>query len=702
MDEAAGAAIEGPQLVIERTPLHMAPTPHPTYPRLLEPLELGHTTIKNRTLMGSMHVGLEEERNGFTKMAAYFAERARGGVGLIVTGGVAPNREGWVKPFAAHLSSRRAVKKHRIVTEAVHREGGKICMQILHAGRYAYHPLAVAPSAIKSPISPFKPREMSPRKIEATIEAFVKCAALAQEAGYDGVEIMGSEGYLINEFIVRHTNKRRDQWGGAYENRIRFAVEIVRRTRARVGPNFIIIFRLSMLDCIPEGSDWEEVVQLAREIEKAGASIINTGIGWHEARVPTIATMVPRAGFTWVTRKLKGFVSIPLVTSNRINMPDVAEEVLERGDADMVSMARPFLADADFVNKAEQGREDEINTCIGCNQACLDHAFKNKRASCLVNPRACHELELNYRPVSAVRRIAVVGAGPAGLSFACVAAQRGHQVFLYDGADEIGGQFNMAKTIPGKEEFHETLRYFSRQLELSGVQVELGKVKRAEDFRDAGFDDVVLATGVHPRVPGIEGVDHPSVLNYVDVLRHNKEVGRTVAVIGAGGIGFDVSEYLLHQGEATSLNIPAYLKEWGVDPSNEVRGGVAGMQPEPPASPREITMFQRSRGKLGAGLGKTTGWVHRASLKKRGVTMIDDVQYERIDDAGLHYIREGEPHLLAVDNVIICAGQECNRDLVEELNAFGIQTHLIGGADVAAELDAKRAIDQGSRLAATI
>ena len=675
---------------------------HSIYPHLFEPLDLGHTTIKNRTLMGSMHVGLEEEFNGFKKMAEYFAERARGGAGIMVTGGVAPNREGWLKPFAAKLTTKSEVKKHKIVTQAVHQAGGKICLQILHAGRYAYHPFSVSPSGIKSPITPFKPRNMSVRKIEDTIDAFVNCAILAKDSGYDGIEIMGSEGYLINQFIVAHTNRRKDAWGGTYENRIRFPFEIVKRTREAVGDDFIIIYRLSMLDLIPDGSSWDEVVYLAKRIEEAGASIINTGIGWHEARVPTIATMVPRAAFTWVTRKLKGEVTIPLVTSNRINMPDIAEDVLARGDADMVSMARPFLADADWVKKSQEGRVDEINTCIACNQACLDHAFKNKRASCLVNPRACHEIELTYLPTASPKRIAVVGAGPAGLSFATVAAGRGHSVTLYEGASEIGGQFNMAKQIPGKEEFHETIRYFRRQLELANVDLRLGSKVTAEDLIKGGYDKIVLATGVTPRTPNIEGIEHPSVLSYIDVLAKKVAVGKRVAVIGAGGIGFDVCEYLAHDGESTSLDVGAYLREWGVDPENEVRGGIAGVRQETPRNLREITMFQRSKGKLGARLGKTTGWIHRTSLKNREVLMVANVEYSRIDDSGLHYLHHGKPRTLEVDHIVVCAGQISNRTLAEELVKEGLEPVLIGGADVAAELDAKRAIDQGARLGARI
>ncbi|TNE88796.1 MAG: NADPH-dependent 2,4-dienoyl-CoA reductase [Deltaproteobacteria bacterium] len=669
--------------------------PHPVYPHLLEPLDLGHITLKNRVLMGSMHVGLEDDIGPLRKMGAYFARRAEGGVGLMVTGGVAPNREGWAKPFAAKLSNRWEVYKHRYVTDAVHEAGGRIAMQILHTGRYSYSPLAVAPSAIKSPISLFKPRALSARGIERTIKAFVNCAVKAKEAGYDGVEIMGSEGYLINQFIARKTNKRTDGWGGAYENRIKLPIEIVRRTREAVGPEFVIIYRLSMLDLVKDGSTWEEIVELAQRIEAAGASILNTGIGWHEARVPTIATMVPRAGFTWVTARLKGQVGIPLVTSNRINMPETAEKVLAEGDADMVSMARPLLADPDWVLKAEQQRDDEINTCIACNQACLDHIFRNIRCSCLVNPFACYETEIVSTPVKARRKLAVVGAGPAGLSFATTAAERGHDVTLFDKADAIGGQFNMAKKIPGKEEFHETLRYFTKQIELTGVKLELGREVDAGDL--SSFDAVVLATGVHPRQLTLPGIDHPKVLSYIDVLKHGAEVGDKVAIIGAGGIGFDVAEFLAHEGKSTALDTEAFLAEWGVDPTYGEPGALKDAVDEPPA--RQITLCQRSKGKLGGGLGKTTGWIHRASLKKKQVEMLGECSYERIDDDGLHLSVKGQSRVLDVDHVIICAGQVPANELAEPLRKAGIEVHLIGGADVAAELDAKRAIKQGAELA---
>ena len=670
------------------------------YPHLLSPLDLGFTELKNRVLMGSMHTGLEETKNGFEKQAAYFAERAKGQVGLIVTGGIAPNRAGWGAPFSAKLSSSSEAKKHSIITKAVHAEEGKICMQILHTGRYGYHPFLVAPSKIKSPITPFKPWELSARGIRGTIKDYVECAALAQDAGYDGVEVMGSEGYLINQFIVTKTNHRTDDWGGSYENRIRFPLEIVKGIRERVGSNFIIIYRLSMLDLVDDGSTWEEVVHLAKKIEAAGATIINTGIGWHEARIPTIATMVPRGGFSWVTKRMMGEVNIPLITSNRINTPEVAEKILADGHANMISMARPFLADAHFVKKAMLNKSDEINTCIGCNQACLDHIFKRKTASCLVNPRACNELELNYFPTKKKKKIGVVGAGPSGLAFATTAAERGHEVHLFDAAAEVGGQFNMAKQIPGKEEFYETLRYYKKQIELNDVQLYL-KNKVDENYLLAqNFDDIIIATGVTPRKLSFEGVNHPKVLNYVDVLLHKKPVGKSVAIIGAGGIGFDVAEYLSHEGESTSLNVVQFLKEWGVDHNYEQGGALT--QPEIYPSPREIFLLQRSKGKLGSRLGKTTGWIHRASLKKKKVNMISMVQYQKVDDEGLHILVNKKPELLRVDNVIICAGQEPKRELLDALRGKGVAVHLIGGADEARELDAKRAIDQGVRLAAGI
>jgi 2,4-dienoyl-CoA reductase (NADPH2) len=674
----------------------------PHYPHLLAPLDLGFTTLRNRSLMGSMHTGLEEKPGGFERMAVYFSERARGGVGLMVTGGIAPNAEGGVYSGAAKLTTPEEAANHRIVTKAVHEAGGKICMQILHAGRYAYSPKQVAPSAIQAPINPFKPKELDEEGIEKQIQDFVTCATLAQTADYDGVEIMGSEGYFINQFLVAHTNHRTDRWGGSYGNRMRLPVEIVQRVREAVGPNFIIIYRLSMLDLIDGGSTWEEVVQLAQAIEQAGATLINTGIGWHEARIPTIATKVPRAAFAKVTAKMRGSVSIPLITTNRINTPEVAEQILAEGDADMVSMARPFLADPEFVNKAAAGRGDEINTCIGCNQACLDHTFGGKLTSCLVNPRACHETELNYLPATQVRKIAVVGAGPAGLAAATVAAQRGHEVTLFDSASEIGGQFNIAKRIPGKEEFYETLRYFGRKLETTGVDLRLNTRVKVNDLLGQGYDEVILATGIAPRTPAIPGVDNPKVLSYLDVILARKPVGKSVAVIGAGGIGFDVSEYLVHQGVATSLDRDAFWDEWGIDTQLEARGGVAGIKAHPHAPARQVFLLQRKATKVGDGLGKTTGWIHRTGLKNKQVQMLNSVEYLKIDDAGLH-IRigaEGEEKLLPVDNVVICAGQDPLRELYEGLQAAGQSVHLIGGADVATELDAKRAIDQGSRLAA--
>jgi 2,4-dienoyl-CoA reductase (NADPH2) len=676
---------------------------HALYPHLLAPLDLGFTTLRNRTLMGSMHTGLEEKPQGFERMAAYFAERARGGVGLIVTGGIGPNAEGGVYSGAAKLTTPEEAEKHKIVTQAVHEAGGKICMQILHAGRYAYSPKSVAPSAIQAPINPFKPHELDEEGIEKQIQDFVTCSTLAQQAGYDGVEIMGSEGYFINQFLAAHTNQRTDRWGGSYENRMRLAIEIVSRVRQAVGPNFIIIYRLSMLDLIEGGSNWDEIVLLAKAIEKAGATLINTGIGWHEARIPTIATKVPRAAFTKVTAKLKGEVKIPLITTNRINTPEVAEQVLAEGDADMVSMARPFLADPEFVNKAEAGRADEINTCIGCNQACLDHTFGGKLTSCLVNPRACHETELNYIPTTRVKKIAVVGAGPAGLSAATVAAERGHSVTLFDSASEIGGQFNVAKRIPGKEEFFETLRYFKHKLESTGVELRLSTRVNAEELVKGGFDEVILATGIVPRTPGIPGVEHPKVIGYLDAILQRKPVGQTVAVIGAGGIGFDVSEFITHQGEATSLNREAFWKEWGIDTALNARGGVAGVKAEVHPAARQVFLLQRKKSKVGDGLGKTTGWIHRTGLKNKNVQMLNSVEYLNIDDAGLHIrIGEGEPQVLAVDTVILCAGQDPLRELQDGLEAAGQKVHLIGGADVASELDAKRAIDQGSRLAAAL
>jgi 2,4-dienoyl-CoA reductase (NADPH2) len=673
------------------------------YPHLLAPLDLGFTTLRNRTLMGSMHTGLEEAKNGFERMAVYFAERARGGVGLMVTGGIAPNEQGGVYAGAAKLTTAEEADRHRIVTDAVHAEGGKICLQILHAGRYAYSPQLVAPSAIQAPINPFRPHELDEAGIEQQIEDFVRCARLAQTAGYDGVEVMGSEGYFINQFLAAHTNHRTDRWGGSYANRMRLALEIVGRIRAAVGREFILIYRLSMLDLIAGGSDWDEVVELARAVEQAGATLINTGVGWHEARIPTIATKVPRAAFSKVTAKLRGAVGIPLITTNRINTPEVAERVLAEGDADMVSMARPFLADPEFVNKAAAGQADEINTCIGCNQACLDHTFAGKLTSCLVNPRACHETELNYLPTAQPRRIAVVGAGPAGLAAATVAAQRGHRVTLFDGHAEIGGQFNVAKRVPGKEEFYETLRFFQRKLERVGVDLRLNTRVDVATLVAGDYDEIILATGIAPRLPAIEGIGHPMVLSYLDVLQDGHPVGRRVAVIGAGGIGFDVSEFLVHQGISTSLDRAAFWREWGIDPSLEARGGVAGIRAEPPAPARQVYLLQRKASKVGDGLGKTTGWIHRTGLKHKQVQMLNQVDYLKIDDAGLHIrVGDGEARLLAVDNVVVCAGQDPLRELQAGLLEAGQSVHLIGGADLAAELDAKRAIDQGSRLAARL
>ncbi|WP_416777192.1 FAD-dependent oxidoreductase [Xenorhabdus budapestensis] len=670
------------------------------YPHLFTPLDLGFTTLKNRVLMGSMHTGLEEHPNGARRLAQFYAERAAAGVALIVTGGISPNPQGVVAAGASILNSEDALPHHRIITDSVHQAGGKIALQILHTGRYSYQKNLVAPSALQAPINPFMPKEMSEEDIQQTIRDFARCAQLAQQAGYDGVEIMGSEGYLINQFLVARTNHRQDKWGGSFENRMRFAVEIVKAVHAIVGKQFIIIYRLSMLDLVEDGSSWQEIEQLALEIEQAGASIINTGIGWHEARIPTIATMVPRAGFSWVTKKLMGKVSIPLITTNRINDPHVAEQILSEGCADMVSMARPFLADAEFILKAEQNRADEINTCIGCNQACLDRIFVGKLTSCLVNPRACHETEFIVEPVKQPKTIAVIGAGPAGLSFAVTAASRGHHVTLFERENKIGGQFNIAKQIPGKEEFHETLRYFERQLALNGVDVRLNHTATTDQL--ASFEEVVIATGITPRTPNIDGIDHEKVLTYLDVLKHKRDVGPCVAIIGAGGIGFDTAEYLSQSGQSSSLSSHAFSQEWGIDQTLSHRGGLQPEGAHMELSPRKIYLLQRKDSKVGEGLGKTTGWVHRASLLMRGVTMLNSVQYLKIDDHGLHILRNGEQQCLEVDNVIICAGQEPLKELYQPLQAMGKNVHLIGGADVAAELDARRAIDQGTRLAIKI
>ena len=671
------------------------------YPHLLAPLDLGFTTLKNRVLMGSMHVGLEEVEGGYDRMAAFYAERAAGGVGLIVTGGISPNDHGVTFHGGSKLDTLEEAEKHKVITQAVHDAGGKIALQILHTGRYSYQAENVAPSAIQAPINPVKPHALTSAEVNQTIADFVNCAKLSQVAGYDGVEIMGSEGYLINEFIAARTNHRDDEWGGSYENRIRFPIEIVKRTRAEVGENFIIIYRLSMLDLVEGGSTLEEVVQLAKEIEKAGATIINTGIGWHEARIPTIATKVPRAAFTWVTKKLKGSVQIPLVTSNRINTPEMAEHVLAQGDADMVSMARPMLADAEFVLKAEQGRSDEINTCIGCNQACLDQIFSMQIATCLVNPRACYETELIFKESAVKKNIAVIGAGPAGLSFATYAADRGHQVTVFDAASQIGGQFNIAKTIPGKEEFYETLRYFKRKIELQpNIKLVLNHTATYEELSAENYDDIVVATGVTPRELTIEGIDHPKVLSYIEVLRERKPVGKKVAIIGAGGIGFDTAEYLSHEGESGSLNPQKFYDEWGIDTSYAHVGGLK--QPVLEQSDREIYLLQRKAKAVGASLGKTTGWIHRTGLKHRDVKMIAGASYDKIDDQGLHITVNDQPTVLEVDHVIICAGQESYTAMYDQLKADGKNVHLIGGAKEAGELDAKRAIRQGAELAATI
>jgi len=672
------------------------------YPHMLAPLDLGFTTLKNRVLMGSMHTGLEESKD-WNRVAEFYAERARGEAALIVTGGMSPSKEGGVFPGAAGLFSDEDIANHKIVTDRVHDADGKIAMQILHAGRYAYGPECVSASSVKSPISPFPPKELDEEGIEKQINDFVVAATRAQQAGYDGVEIMGSEGYFLNQFLVTHTNKRTDRWGGSYENRMRLPVEVVRRVREAVGTDFIIIYRLSMIDLVPNGSTFDEVITLAKAVEEAGATIINTGIGWHEARIPTIATSVPRAAFTWVTKKLMGEVSIPVITSNRINTPEVAEDVISSGAADMVSMARPFLADAEFVSKAMAGKADHIAPCIACNQACLDHTFGGKMTSCLVNPRACHETELTIEPALSVKKVAVVGAGPAGLSTAITAAERGHSVTLFDRADEVGGQLNMAKQVPGKEEFWGLVDWYRTMLETSGVEVRLNTEASADML--AEFDEVIIATGVVPRDVGIPGQDMPNVLSYIDVLRGKAEVGKRVAIIGAGGIGFDVAETLVHDGTSPTVDLEAWKEEWGVGDPSETRGGLAPAGPQPEAPAREVTLLQRKASKHGKGLGKTTGWIHRAALKMKNVKMIGGVNYERVEEGGL-YVSYGEarenPELLEVDTIVLCAGQLPDRSLADALEAKGVACHVIGGADVAAELDAKRAINQGTRLAASL
>ena len=671
-----------------------------SYPSLFAPLDLGFTQLKNRVLMGSMHTGLEEYPDGAERLAAFYAERARHGVALIVSGGIAPDATGVGMAGGAMLNDASQVPHHRVITDAVHQEGGKIALQILHTGRYSYQPKLVAPSALQAPINRFTPHALTHDEILTLIDDFARCAQLAREAGYDGVEVMGSEGYLINEFLAARTNQRDDQWGGDYANRMRFAVEVVRAVRQRVGKDFIIVYRLSMLDLVDNGGTFDETVLLAKAIEAAGATIINTGIGWHEARIPTIATPVPRGAFSWVTRKLKGHVTIPLVTTNRINDPQVADDILSRGDADMVSMARPFLADAELLSKAQSGRADEINTCIGCNQACLDQIFVGKVTSCLVNPRACHETKMPIVPAARSKNLAVVGAGPAGLAFAINAAARGHQVTLFDANAEIGGQFNIAKQIPGKEEFYETLRYYRRMIEITGVTLKLNQRVSADDLLH--FDETILATGITPRTPPIDGIDHPKVLTYLDVLRDKAPVGQRVAIIGCGGIGFDTAMYLSQPGSPTSQNIAEFCVEWGIDTSLQQAGGLRPEGPHLARSPRQIVMLQRKASKPGEGLGKTTGWIHSTTLLSRGVKMIPGVSYQKIDDAGLHVEINGEAQTLAVDTVIICAGQEPNRLLAEPLQAAGKTVHLIGGSDVAGELDARRAIAQGTRLALEI
>ena len=672
------------------------------YPKLLEPLDLGYTKLRSRTIMGSMHTGLEEDSDGLGKMAEFFAARAKGGVGLLITGGFSPSARGGLGPHSSTMISEADAERHKIVTQRVHEEGGLIALQLLNAGRQSYSQDLIAPSAIKSPIYPFPPHPLSAEEVEDEIESFVNAAVLAKSAGYDGVEVMGSEGYIINQFLSERANQRDDSWGGSYENRMRFPVEIVSRIRERAGKEFIIVYRLSLLDLVPGGSTWDEVVILAKAIEAAGATIINSGIGWHEARIPTIATMVPRAAFSFVTGEIRKEVSIPVCASNRINTPEVAEQVLGDEEADLVSMARPMLADPEFVNKARNGQRANINVCIGCNQACLDHTFSGKRASCLVNPQACHETELLYTPTNQPKKVAVIGAGPGGLAYARVAAKRGHKVTLFDAQTKIGGQFNIAKQVPGKEEFHETINYFQAELKKYGVDLRLGQTAEAATLIKGGYDQVILATGIVPRKLELEGFDHPKVLNYLDVIRDKKPVGKRVAIIGAGGIGFDVAELLAHGKTTTSLDKMAFFKEWGIDASLGSRSGIEGIKESFEPSPREITLLQRKTTKVGAGLGKTTGWTHRATLINKGVTMLGGVSYQKIDDAGLHITVGDEERLLEVDNVIICAGQESLKDLQAPLEDANISVQLIGGADLAVELDAKRAIDQGSRLAADL
>ena len=671
-------------------------------PRLFSPLQVGKVKIKNRSIMGSMHTGLEELEDGHIRMAEFFAERARGGIGLIITGGISPNEEGGL---GAKLSNKAEVARHKVITDAVHAADPdvRICMQVLHTGPLAPHDKCVAPSPVRSPIARYVPNELDENGIEKQLSDFANCARCAKDAGYDGVEIIGSAGYLLSTFLVQKTNLRTDKWGGSYENRMRFPLEVVRRVREAVGDDFIVIFRIAAMDMLQGGMSWDEIVQLAQELEKAGVSIISTHFTWHESAVPTIATMVPRAAFTSVTGRLKKLVSVPVITSNRINMPDVAEAVLARGDADLVSMARPMLADSQLMKKAAEGREDEINTCIACNQACLDHTFGgNQEVSCLVNPRACHETQLVYKPTTAPKRIAVVGAGPAGLAYSTIAAERGHTVDLFDQSDEIGGQFNLAKRIPGKEEFHETLRYFKRQLEVTGVRVSLGQPVGAEFLRSGGYDEIVIATGIRPRVPDIEGIDHPSVIGYIDAIKGAKPVGDRVAIIGAGGIGFDVAELITHAGKSSALDIDTFAKEWGIDFANHPRGGVTGIEPVVEASPREVWLLQRKSSGVGRGLGKTTGWTHRLTLNRKGVRMIPSVSYQRIDDYGLHCLIDGEPKTLEVDTIILCAGQDPLRDLHDELVNESAHVSLVGGAFEASELDAKRAINQAAYLAAEV